>query len=227
MRADAPSRLRPLEITVHQDVLCSWCYLAELRLEQVRRDFGPLLRWNVKPFPLHVAPSPPSERQRQRYLRELMRARREPDAAAAALSPELWCGPDTPASSLPALTAVQAVRGLDPAAGNRFARMLQRVALLDGVNVSRTDVLFELVGQLGIDGGRFERAWQAPEVLEEVLDAHRHARSRGVRRVPTLVVGGRWMIAGLREVPEYRELILSCLEPPRSGRHRPTEQALH
>lgn len=227
MRADAPTRLRPLDITLHQDVLCSWCYLAELRLERVRRDFGPLLSWKVKPFPLHVAPTPPSERQKQRYLRELMRAQREAEPAAAALTPELWCGTDSPSSSLPALTALDAVRALDPCAGDQFARSLQRVALEQGVNVSRTDVIFELVGRLGLDGGRFEQAWRAPDTLARVLQAHREARSRGVQRVPTLVIGGRWMIAGLREVSEYRELILSCLEPPRTGRHRPTEQALH
>jgi hypothetical protein len=29
--------------------------------------------------------------------------------------------------------------------------------------------------------------------------------------VPTLVIGGRWMVCGLREVSEYREHILACL----------------
>ena len=33
MRALLP---KPLQITVYQDVLCSWCYLADLRLDILR-----------------------------------------------------------------------------------------------------------------------------------------------------------------------------------------------
>ena len=104
-----------------------------------------------------------------------------------------------------------------PSARPLLARSLQRAALEQGVNVSRTDVLFELVGRLGLDTHRFETAWLAAQTRRLVLEEQRLAHARGIRRVPTLVIGGRWMISGLREVAEYRELILACLgKVPRS-----------
>ncbi len=227
MRDALPRPIRPLEITVHQDVLCPWSYLADLRLEVVRQEFGPHLRWRFRPFPLRLGDQVPGRRERGRHLAELHHARMERDPAARALSPELWTAGDAPRSSLPALIALEAVRDLGPTARPRLARMLQRVALEQGVNVSRSDVLFELVHQLGLDTGRFERAFRSPAKRELVLREHAQASSRGIRRVPTVVIAGRWMIPGLREVSEYRELILSCLGGAPRRRAGASERPLH
>jgi predicted DsbA family dithiol-disulfide isomerase len=66
----------------------------------------------------------------------------------------------------------------------------------------------------------FSAAYHSEETRRLILDEHRLAASRGVRGVPTLVIGGRWMICGLRDTSEYREYILTCmgkLAAPRSG----------
>ena len=208
-------------------MLCAWSYLAELRLEVVRRELGPLVRWKVRPFPVRVVDTLPTERERRHYLTELARARREADPTAQLLSSELWTAGDAPRSSLPALEALEAVRFQGPSARPLLARSLQRAALEQGVNVSRTDVLYELVGRVGLDTHRFETAWRATRARGVVLEEQRLAHARGIRRVPTLVIGGRWMVSGLREVSEYRELILSCLgKVPRSPGGA-SEQPLH
>ena len=219
--------VQPIQVVLYQDVLCAWSYLADLRLEVVRQELGPLVRWKVRPFPLRVADVPPTERERRHYLTELARARREADPAAQALCSQLWTGGDAPRSSLPALEALEAVRFQGPSARPLLARSLQRAALEQGVNVSRTDVLYELVGRVGLDTHRFETAWRATRARGVVLEEQRLAHARGIRRVPTLVIGGRWMVSGLREVSEYRELILSCLgKVPRSPGGA-SEQPLH
>lgn len=227
MRDPQTRPVRPFEITLHQDVLCPWSYLADLRLEALRQEFGPLLSWKSRPFPMRLGDDSPTRRERGRYLTEIHRAREERDPAASALSFELWSGGDAPRSSLPALIALEAVREQAPTARPRLARLLQRAALEQGINVSRTDVLFELVHQLGLDTARFERAYRAPARRQHILREHAHASARGVRRVPTVVIDGRWMIPGLRELAEYRELILSCLGAAPRRRLGANERPLH
>ena len=88
---------------------------------------------------------------------------------------------------------------------------MQRAALEQGVNVTRTDVVFELASRVGLAMNHFSAAYHSEETRKLILDEHPLASSRGVRGVPTLVIAGRWMVCGLRDVAEYREHILTCM----------------
>jgi predicted DsbA family dithiol-disulfide isomerase len=217
MRALLP---KPLQITVYQDVLCSWCYLADLRLEPLRKEFSDAVRWRVRPYPLRIVDTRPTEKELRGLSEEIRRAKEEPDPAARLLTTDLWLGGDPPRSSLPGLAALEAARLQGPQARTFMARAMQRAALEQGVNVSRTDVVFELASRVGLAMNDFSAAYHSEETRRLILDEHRLAASRGVRGVPTLVIGGRWMICGLRDASEYREHILTCmgkLAAPRSG----------
>ncbi len=211
---------KPLQITVYQDVLCSWCYLADLRLDTLKQEFGDALRWRVRPYPLRVHDKRPTEKELRGLTEEVRRAQQEPDALARQLSAELWQGADAPRSSIPALMALEAARLQGPTARAHLARAMQRAALEQGVNVTRTDVIFELASRVGLDMSPFSVAYHSEDTRKLILEEHQLATSRGVRGVPTLVIAGRWMVCGLREVSEYREHILSCLGKlyrPRAG----------
>lgn len=211
---------KPLQITVYQDVLCAWCYLADQRLELLRQEFGEVIRWSVRPYPLRIHDALPTEREKRGLVEEVQRAMREPDPAARLLTPDLWLGGDPPRTSVPALAALEAARLQGPQARAFLARSMQRAALEQGINVSRTDVVFELASRVGLAMNQFSAAFRSEETRRLILDEHRDAANRGVRGVPTLVIGGRWMLCGLREVTEYREHILACLgkvSAPRSG----------
>lgn len=211
---------KPLQITVYQDVLCSWCYLADLRLESLKQEFGDVVRWRVRPYPLRLHDKRPTEKEVRGLTEEVRRAQQEPEPAAKLLTTELWQGSDAPRSSIPALTALEAARLQGPTARAYLARAMQRAALEQGVNVTRTDVIFELASRVGLNMSPFSAAYHSPDTRKLILDEHQLAASRGVRGVPTLVIAGRWMVCGLREVSEYREHILTCLGKlytPRSG----------
>jgi hypothetical protein len=45
--------------------------------------------------------------------------------------------------------------------------------------------------------------------------------------VPTLVIGNRWMISGLRETGEYRELLLACVSKLEHARTPVLERLVH
>lgn len=211
---------KTLQITVYQDVLCAWCYIADMRLETLRHEFGDAVRWRVRPYPLRVQDTRPTERELRGLSEEVKRASNEPEPVARLLTTDLWLGGDPPRSSLPGLAALEAARLQGPQARAFMAKAMQRAALEQGVNVSRTDVVFELASRVGLAMNDFSAAFHSEETRRLILDEHRLAASRGVRGVPTVIIGGRWMICGLREVAEYREHILACmgkLATPRPG----------
>lgn len=218
---------KPLQITVYQDVLCSWCYLADLRLDTLKQEFGDSLRWSVRPYPLRVHDKRPTNKELRGLTEEVRRAQQEPEEVARLLSTELWQGPDAPRSSIPALVALEAARLQGTAARGHLARAMQRAALEQGVNVTRTDVIFELASRVGLDMSPFSVAYHSEDTRKLILDEHRLATSRGVRGVPTLVIAGRWMVCGLREVSEYREHILTSLGKLYAPRSGSSERTVH
>jgi predicted DsbA family dithiol-disulfide isomerase len=218
---------KPLQITVYQDVLCSWCYLSDLRLETVKQEFGDLLRWHVRPYPLRIPDKRPTEKELRGLTAEVHRAQKEPEPVARLLTTELWRGGDAPRSSIPALAALEAARLQGPTARSTLARAMQRAALEQGVNVTRTDVIFELATRVGLNMSPFSAAYHSENTRKLILDEHQLAASRGVRGVPTLVIAGRWMVCGLREVSEYREYILGCLGKLHTPRAGSPERVVH
>ncbi|XXF78529.1 DsbA family protein [Myxococcaceae bacterium GXIMD 01537] len=218
---------KPLQITVYQDVLCAWCYLADSRLEALRSEFADAVRWTVRPYPLRVQETPPSERELRGLAEEVERAQREPEPLARALSTDLWLEGDAPRSSVPALAALEAARLQGAQARTFLSRAMQRAALEQGVNVARTDVIFELAARVGLSMNDFSVAYHSEETRKLILDEHRLAASRGVKGVPTLVIGGRWMVCGLRDVSEYREHILACMGKLAAPRPGTSERIIH
>ncbi|HEX8822314.1 MAG TPA: DsbA family protein [Archangium sp.] len=218
---------KPLQITVYQDVLCAWCYLTDLRLESLKQEFGDLIRWRVRPYPLRINDKRPTDKELRGLTEEVRRAQQEPEPVAKLLITELWQGGDAPRTSIPALAALEAARLQGPSARNHLARAMQRAALEQGVNVTRTDVIFELASRVGLNMGPFSAAFHSDDTRKLILDEHSMAASRGVRGVPTLVIGGRWMVCGLRDAAEYREHILTCLGKAHTPRSGSSERMVH
>jgi predicted DsbA family dithiol-disulfide isomerase len=220
------SRLsRPLQIVVYQDVLCAWCFIAEQRLQLLQRELSGQVRWTTRPFPLRATDARPSKKEIQSWLKAIAEAKREPEGKS--LRADLWTGDDLPGSSLDALAALEAARLQGVQAQHQLAKSLQRAALEQGVNVTRPDVIFEMASAVGLDMNRFAPAYQSPQARRLILTEHRLAKDRGVRGVPTIVIGGRWMICGLREVGEYRQHILDCLHRSERTPSRGADQTVH
>jgi len=207
---------KPLQLVMYRDVLCAWCYVAEHRLAALCAELGPLVRLSHRPFALRLHDVAPTPRETAAATRELSRARREPEAQN--LQPGLWTGGDPPRSSLPPLLALAAARAQGPEAHRALAQALRTAALEQGINVTRSDVLYELAGRAGLRMGRFAASFTAPATRHFVLGIHANASARGISRVPTLVVAGRWKIEGLREPSEYKDLILGCFSRAAKGR---------
>jgi predicted DsbA family dithiol-disulfide isomerase len=175
----------------------------------LQRELGHAVQIVRRPFPQRLQESLPSPRQLTRAVRGVERARQEREALP--LNGELWTSGDPPRSSMEPLAAVEAARLQGEPARAELLEALRRAALIDGVNVTRTDVVFELAARLGLQMNRFAAAFGSPDTRRLIREEHRLARGRGVLRAPAVVIAGRWMISGLRSVDEYRELLVACL----------------
>jgi len=216
--------LVPLPVTVYQDVLCAWGYLAELRLETLAPEFGAEVHWTFRPFPLLARSGSLSDAERARWIQEINQARLEPDGCA--LKIDLWAQDDCPTSSLRPLLGVEAAGLQGEPARSRMVRALQRAALEQGINVSRLDVLLELASAISLDVDRFSIALNTARLRRLLLAERDLARGRGVTGVPTLVVADRWMICGLRDAGEYRRYLQMCIKR-QAERRDAFERVLH
>lgn len=214
----APPFAPPMEVAFYRDLLCPWSYLAAKRLEPVIALFGPQVVLTSRPFPARLTPEIPGPRERRLALRRLARVAREPGGSA--LIPDLWAGDDPPLTGLTPLAAVEAAR----LQGSRPARALEgalrSAAFERGLNVSRPGVIIELAEGLrhaGLDPVRLATDLATGGLLGEVLAHRERAEALGIRSVPSLLVDGRWIVAGARSSDAYLTLLSRHLLQCRGG----------
>jgi predicted DsbA family dithiol-disulfide isomerase len=123
------------------------------------------------------------------------------------VKPDLWTGRDPPASSIPALAALEAALPQGPGLQRELLVAMRRAAFHDGINIARRDVQVELAAQVGLDTSRFVDQLDNPRVEQEVVEAVEEAEALGIRGVPALVIGGEWLMQGCRDLAEYRHVI--------------------
>src|SRR5207253_1952670 len=103
----AAQRAEPqVELTLYHDVLCSWCYVADRRLDYLRDEYGSAVRWSIRGYPLRTEERLPDRRQRALLARHFRRVAKE--AEGQGVVADLWTGADPPASSMPPLVALEA-----------------------------------------------------------------------------------------------------------------------
>ncbi|AKU92829.1 DsbA family oxidoreductase [Vulgatibacter incomptus] len=198
--------LEPIELVLHHDVLCGWSLIADARLRHLKEEMGDALRIELRPFPIRLDERVPSRREIQAETSALRKVAKEKEGKG--IVADLWRSNDPPRSSLPPLVALEAARIIGgEAAQERLLRALRRAAFHHGVNVTRDDVLLELAERCGIETARFATALRAQGTRRLVTDAQDEALFHGIDSVPSLVIGGEWLVAGVRSVDEYRDTI--------------------
>ena len=194
-----------LELTLYHDVLCSWCYVADARLDYLRDEYGPMVRWRLRPYPLRPENQLPDKKQRAVQARHFRRVAREQEGKG--VKADLWTGQDPPSSSLPPLVALEAALAQGPEMQRALLKALRRKAFVEGLNVARRDVQVEVAAQEGLDVTRFLERLDDPRLVAEVNVSVDEAEALGIKGVPALVIGGEWLMQGCRDLSEYRQVI--------------------
>jgi predicted DsbA family dithiol-disulfide isomerase len=168
----------------------------------LKRELKNTLRLDFSPYPTRIVDTARTRKELERELRASAKASHEPEGARIRSS--LWSDPDVPRSSLPPLLALEAARLQGRDAHHELLQRLSRLAHEEGVNVTRSDVLFEVAGTLSLDMDKFTAAFESEHTRRLILNGQRLSHERGVRSVPALVIDERWMLTGLRGAREYR-----------------------
>ena len=195
----------PLELVLYHDVLCSWCYVADARLEFLRDEYEGLVRWSLRPYPLRPENQIPDKKQRAVLARHFRRVSREREGLG--VKPDLWTGRDPPSSSAPPLIALEAALPQGPLLQRELLKAMRRAAFLQGINVARRDVQLELAESVGLDLGRFVEKLDHPGQQHVIEASVEEAEALGIKGVPALVIGGEWLMQGCRDLSEYRQVI--------------------
>ncbi len=194
-----------VELVLYHDVLCSWCYVADARLDFLRDEYGPSVRWRFRPYPLRPENQLPDKQQRALLARHFRRVSKELEGKG--VKADLWTGQDPPSSSLPPLAALEAALPQGEHLQHELLRAMRKAAFVDGINVARRDVQLELASRVGIDLHRFLERLDDPRTAQSVNDAATEAEALGIKGCPALVIGGEWLMQGCRELSEYRQVI--------------------
>lgn len=197
-------RDNPIAVVLYHDVLCAWCLLADHRLAVLREEYGNGLRFSYRAFPIRPVEVAPNSRETRVFARHYRRVAQE--AEGEGIVPDLWLGGDPPTSTLAPLMALEAARLQGMRRRDDFLLALRDAAFRRGINVTRRDVLVEIASRVGLKPDRFVAALGARATEEAVRTEHAEAVARGVRGVPALVIGGDWLVAGARNLSEYREI---------------------
>jgi len=194
-----------VELVLYHDVLCSWCYVADARLDYLRDEYGGVAEWHLRPYPLRPENQIPDKKQRAVLARHFRRVAREHEGKG--IKADLWTGEDPPSSSLPPLVALEAALPQGAELQRAYLKAMRRTAFIEGINVARRVVQLELAVQVGLDLTRLIERMDDPRVEQEVNDAVEEAEGLGIRGVPALVIGGEWLMQGCRDLSEYRQVI--------------------
>ena len=194
-----------VELVLYHDVLCSWCFVADARLDYLRDEYGPMVRWNLRPYPLRPDHQLPDKKQRAIHARHFRRLARESEGKG--VKADLWTGQDPPSSSLPPLVALEAALAQGPELQRALLKAMRRKAFAEGINIARRDVQLELAAQVGLDVSRFIERLEDTRLENAVNDSVEEAEDLGIRGVPALVIGGEWLMQGCRDLSEYRQVI--------------------
>jgi predicted DsbA family dithiol-disulfide isomerase len=164
---------------------------------------GRFLAIEHAPFPRRWEPRAPTARERRNRVRELKRAAREHDAPP--FSHEVWSGNTTgPQTSAPPLVAIAAAQFQGLPAAHKLRAALREAALVSGLDISRRDVILEVVARAGLDLSRFIPAFEATGTERALLEDIAEARELGVEESPSLVINDDWLVPGVRSLKDYR-----------------------
>lgn len=203
----------PVSITLFHDLLSPFCAIASARLTALADELGPAVRIERRPCPLWLEGEGGAQAERERARRRVRAVAREPEGAGFVET--LWR--EAAPYCLPPLVAVEAARLQGAHAADRLIARLQRAAFVEGLDISRRDVIAEIAEREGLDLGPFLVALDTDGARRAVERSRDEALARGVWALPAVVIGEERLLTGMRPLAEYREEALRWLAERADG----------
>ena len=190
-----------LKIDLYSDPICPWCIIGAYRLDKVLRERFPGLDVEIEHIPFELHPDAPAEGFR---IADYFRRKGIPDPKIAFARPEA----EARASGLDLDLSKQAFgyRTVDAHTLLRHARKrgtqhdlsmaLMNANFHEARNISNKDVLAEIAARHGFTAEEARAILADPAEQAETERQTAASRAKGVRSVPTFVIGGAAMGGG-------------------------------
>lgn len=190
----------PVTILHYSDVLCVWAYVAQIRLQELRREFGPQIAIRTRFCSVFAdVGTKLATGWGDRGGVAGYRAHVEPIVARfdhVTLHPDAWTRavPTTSAAAHACVKAVElssssAPEGAPPA--EELAWRLRLAFFRDGRDVSRLDVLLSVVQELGLSPSAVRARLEDGSAWAALLRDYEDAAAENVRGSPTFLLNDR------------------------------------
>ncbi|MGY2135228.1 DsbA family oxidoreductase [Pseudomonas reactans] len=206
---------RPVSIDFVSDVMCPWCALGAVALQQAIANLADevAVELTFKPFELNPDMPPEGENAVEHMMRKYGRTLAEVTARNVMVIDRgnaLGFTFDL-AKRTHFYNSFDAHRLLywSVAQGRQVAlkHILFKAHFSDGENISSHDTLVRLAGEVGLSTVRAQEVLDSGELTAEVYELEDFYRMRGINAVPAMVLNGRHLVAGSKSVEEYEQAI--------------------
>lgn len=210
-RSDAANEVsmkEAVKVAIYFDYVCPWCYIAAVRLQQIKEEYGDKISISWISYPLLLVENP-DRRITPHSAESRGRAKLEEETASF----KSW---DTsqayPASSIPALQAGKCARLQGEEAFLRFHSLLFKAFFEENRNISDRQVLVSLAEEAELDVERFSSDFDQGSQVNEVLAESEDGRDKyGGWGIPLVIIGDRYPVMGAAPIAMYRRGIDLCL----------------
>ncbi|MGY2272705.1 MULTISPECIES: DsbA family oxidoreductase [Pseudomonas] len=213
---------RPVSIDFVSDVMCPWCALGAVALQQAIANLAGevTVELTFKPFELNPDMPPEGENAVEHMMRKYGRTLAEVTARNVMVIDRgnaLGFRFDL-AKRTHFYNTFDAHRLLFWAAveGRQVAlkHILFKAHFSDGENISSRDTLVRLAGEAGLSTARAQGVLDSGEFAVEVRELEDFYRRCGINSVPAMVLNGRHLVAGSQSVEEYEQAIRQIAVAP-------------
>ncbi|NDW45696.1 DsbA family oxidoreductase [Ruegeria sp. PrR005] len=206
-----------LQIDIVSDVVCPWCIVGFLQLDQALAQTGALVKLRWHPFELNPQMGPEGQNLRE-HIMEKYGSTPAQSAEARARLTEI--GADlgfafnfTDDSSI--VNTFAAHQLLDWAEGQGRQHPL-KLALFaayftHGRDVSDPAVLLDVVATAELDRAAAEAALASGAYQAAVREKQKFWTQHGISGVPSMVFGGKYLLTGAQGADTYAQVIQRCL----------------
>lgn len=213
---------RPVSIDFVSDVMCPWCALGAVALQQAIANLAGevAVELTFKPFELNPDMPPEGENAVEHMMRKYGRT----FAEVAARNVMVIDRGNALGFTFDLAKRTHFYNSFDAhrllywsvAQGRQVAlkQLLFKAHFSDGENISSHDTLVRLAGEAGLSTARAQGVLGSGEFAVEVRELEDFYRRRGINAVPAMVMNGRHLVAGSQSVEEYEQAIRQVAVAP-------------
>ncbi len=203
------------------DPSCPFCYLGmsrfQIALEEIERE-----NFEISISPFFINPDLPSNGlEFEQYL--FARFGDQSAIAKALLPLQTGCAEDSIPLNIEKIKVMPNV--LNAQRSIWLAKELERDELLfltlqqahfvQGLDISRDNVLRAKVDQIGLDGAAFTQMINDETARQNVLDEYANHLKQGIKEVPTWIIGRKYVVQGVQTVNFWRNVLTEIEEKGR------------